>query len=125
MYHEKVDSGGRLSCSGTAAVTPFALLLFGGRIRVLHAEGRVAVDEWITFSAPAKTAILFREARASVARVLGALTAAGNTGEGIEADHGISRAQCDAIVASIVDVLSGEGVAAVLTAEEDRRGARR
>jgi ATP-dependent RNA helicase DHX57 len=53
-------------------VSAHALLLFGGSLRVDHTRGVLVMDEWLTFRAPAKTAVLIRNLR----RELDALFAA-------------------------------------------------
>ena len=44
-------------------VGSYALLLFGGDVRVLHDEGLVKVDDWATFQAPARIGVLVKELR--------------------------------------------------------------
>ena len=44
-------------------VSPYALLLFGGMIEVLHEKGQISVDKWIVFKSPARVGILARELR--------------------------------------------------------------
>ena len=51
-------------------VTPFPLLLFGGELKVRHAEHIVTVDKWIEFSAPPRTAVLFSQLREELNRLL-------------------------------------------------------
>ena len=48
----------------------YAVLLFGGEISVHHSEGLVRVDNWATFKAPARIAVLVRELRAEVGALL-------------------------------------------------------
>eukprot|EP00976_Prorocentrum_cordatum_P114998 1195935-Prorocentrum_minimum.AAC.1 len=45
------------------AVSPYALLLFGGPITVRHENSQVWVDQWIPLQAAAQTAVLFKELR--------------------------------------------------------------
>lgn len=51
-------------------VTPYPLLLFGGEIVVSHAEQTIAIDEWISFRAPPRTGVLFKQLRAELDRLL-------------------------------------------------------
>eukprot|EP00051_Salpingoeca_urceolata_P024555 m.433034 g.433034 ORF g.433034 m.433034 type:complete len:1131 (-) comp20247_c1_seq19:62-3454(-) len=52
------------------AVPPQSLLLFGGDIAVDHRAKTVTVDGWIRLQATARTAVLFRELREELQRVL-------------------------------------------------------
>jgi len=70
VYHERVQSSSVFIRDATP-VTPYQLLLFGGAIGVHVASGTVALDGgWASFTAPPKVAVLFREIRASLDRVL-------------------------------------------------------
>mmetsp|Transcript_24807 Transcript_24807/g.62515 ORF Transcript_24807/g.62515 Transcript_24807/m.62515 type:complete len:82 (-) Transcript_24807:115-360(-) len=51
-------------------VSAFAMLLFGGQLKVHHEEGVVKLDDWAVFKVPAKVAVLVRELRAEVATLL-------------------------------------------------------
>ena len=46
------------------------MLLFGGELKVRHAEHVVTVDKWIEFSAPPRTAVLFSQLREELNRLL-------------------------------------------------------
>lgn len=41
----------------------YALLLFGGKLEVLHEEGKITIDDWMRLSAPMKVGVLVRELR--------------------------------------------------------------
>jgi ATP-dependent RNA helicase DHX57 len=41
----------------------YALLLFGGKLTVLHEKGEILVDDWARLRAPAKVGVLVRELR--------------------------------------------------------------
>jgi len=47
-------------------VPAYAMLLFGGRIDVLHERGKIVVDKWMYFQAPARVGVLVRELRKSL-----------------------------------------------------------
>ena len=46
-------------------VSPYALLLFGGRgnLDIQHDRGKLVLDGWVHFSAPARVGLLVRELR--------------------------------------------------------------
>ena len=46
-----------------SAVSPLALLLFGGEVEVSHASGTVTIDGQISFESPGRVAVLVRELR--------------------------------------------------------------
>lgn len=107
VFHEKFHTT-RAYVSPTSVVSPYALLLFGGPLAVNHLANRAVVDEWIEFSCPARTAVLFREMRRRLNEVLadmiqrplvvGAATPAGEAHE--------------AVVDAIISLLKSEGVKA-------------
>ena len=69
VYYEKVLTS-RVFLRDSTMVTPYPLLLFGGELKVKHAEHLVAVDGWIEFGAPPRTAVLFRQLRDELNRLL-------------------------------------------------------
>lgn len=96
VFHEKFHTH-RAYVSPTSVVSPYALLLFGGPLVVDHLANRVVIDEWIEFTCPARTAVLFREMRKRLNEVLEVLVAkplAGLTGKDSEQE----AAAVDAIV---------------------------
>jgi ATP-dependent RNA helicase DHX57 len=54
----------------SSMVPAYALLLFGGEISVAHEKQSIAIDNWMHFEAPAKIAVLIRELRNQVDRLL-------------------------------------------------------
>lgn len=54
----------------SSMVPVFALLLFGGDIEVDHEKQLLRLDRWAEFKAPARIAVLVRELRAEVERLL-------------------------------------------------------
>jgi ATP-dependent RNA helicase DHX29 len=106
IFHEKFYTT-RAYIAPTSVVSPYALLLFGGPLVVDHLANRVVIDEWIEFTCPARTAVLFREMRKRLNEVLEVLVAkplAGLTGKDSE--------QETAVVDAIVSLLRGEEVKA-------------
>lgn len=61
-YFAKVKTS-RIYVRDATMVSPYALLLFGGEIDVLHQRGQISVDTWMYFKAPARVAVLVRELR--------------------------------------------------------------
>jgi Helicase associated domain (HA2)/Oligonucleotide/oligosaccharide-binding (OB)-fold len=60
----------KLYVRDVTAVSPFALLLFGGALHVYHKEGVVSVDEWLKFRITAKTATLVKHLRGQMEGML-------------------------------------------------------
>ena len=69
VYHERVQTTG-VYVRDCSTVTPYQLLLFGGKIEVRHAEGTLSLDRWATFKAPARVGVLLKEIRARLDGVL-------------------------------------------------------
>nr|CAB3484538.1 unnamed protein product [Digitaria exilis] len=58
----------------TSVVSPYSLLLFGGSMVIQHQTGVVVIDGWLRLSAPAQTAVLFKQLRITLDAVLKELT---------------------------------------------------
>ena len=56
-------------------VPPYALLLFGGEIVASLERGTLSLDGWAEFEAPARVAVLVRELRQGIDRLLAAKVA--------------------------------------------------
>lgn len=54
----------------SSMVPAFAMLLFGGDMKVYHEEGLVKLDEWAAFKVPARVAVLLQQLRSEVGRLL-------------------------------------------------------
>jgi ATP-dependent RNA helicase DHX57 len=54
----------------TSMVPGFAMLLFGGHLKVHHEEGVVRLDDWAVFKVSGKVAVLVRELRSEVGKLL-------------------------------------------------------
>jgi len=74
VYSEAVQTQ-RVYIRECTMVPPYALLLFGGDVDVRHEQGALTVDGWAAFEAPARVAVLVRELRAGVDRLLSAKVA--------------------------------------------------
>ena len=61
---------GKTYVRDVTAVSPLALLLFGGDVQVHHDKGTVTIDKEIAFEAPGRVAVLVRELRASLDKLL-------------------------------------------------------
>lgn len=60
----------KLYVRDATVVSPFALLLFGGALRVFHRQGVISVDEWLKFRITAKPATLVKHLRAQMENML-------------------------------------------------------
>ena len=69
VYHERVQTTG-VYVRDCSTVTPYQLLLFGGKIEVQHAGGTLSLDRWATFKAPARVGVLLKEIRGRLDGVL-------------------------------------------------------
>eukprot|EP00804_Cyclotella_cryptica_P008661 CCRYP_020114-RE/>CCRYP_020114-RE protein AED:0.18 eAED:0.18 QI:30/0.83/0.71/1/0.83/0.85/7/67/1794 len=68
-YHEIVKTS-KVFVRDCAAVSKFALLLFGGALKVYQNHGIVAVDEWLKFRIQAKPATLVKYLRNTIEALL-------------------------------------------------------
>ena len=71
VYSEAVHTA-KVYIRECTMVPPYALLLFGGDIGVNVQKGTLSLDGWAEFEAPPKVAVLVRELRAGVDRLLAA-----------------------------------------------------
>lgn len=71
VFHEMVRTTSVFLRDATP-VSPYQLMLFGGSISVQHGAGTVSLDRWITFAAPPKVAVLFKEIRGQLDALLAA-----------------------------------------------------
>lgn len=61
-YFSKVKTS-RTFVRDSTMVSPYAILLFGGKITIQHEKKQMTVDGWIVFKSPARVAVLARELR--------------------------------------------------------------
>ena len=69
VYCDKVETS-QVFVRDATLVSPYALMLFGGKLRVEHAERTITVDDWATFRAPAEIGTLMKLLRAELDRLL-------------------------------------------------------
>jgi ATP-dependent RNA helicase DHX57 len=69
VFTEKVKTS-KVFLRQSTMVPAYALLLFGGEIRVKHERQAITVDTWLQFEAPARIAVLIRELRMKVDSLL-------------------------------------------------------
>jgi ATP-dependent RNA helicase DHX57 len=69
VYSERVETA-RVYVRDNTMVGAYALLLFGGELSVDHERGRLTMDGWAEFNAPARIGVLVREMRGAVDRLL-------------------------------------------------------
>lgn len=62
--------GDKTYVKDVTAVSPLALLLFGGEVDVHHDKGTVTIDGKITFESPGRVAVPVRELRANLDKLL-------------------------------------------------------
>ena len=68
-YHDIVKTS-KIYVRDCTSVSEFALLLFGGSLKVYHTHGVVACDEWLKFRISAKPATLVKHLRAQMESML-------------------------------------------------------
>ncbi|KAF8714746.1 hypothetical protein HU200_027269 [Digitaria exilis] len=73
VFLEKVETT-KVFLRDTSVVSPYSLLLFGGSMVIQHQTGVVVIDGWLRLSAPAQTAVLFKQLRITLDAVLKELT---------------------------------------------------
>ncbi|XP_020527145.1 DExH-box ATP-dependent RNA helicase DExH7, chloroplastic isoform X1 [Amborella trichopoda] len=72
VYLEKVETS-KVFLRDTSVISPYSILLFGGPINVHHQTGLVTIDGWLRLTAPAQTAVLFKELRLALRSILNEL----------------------------------------------------
>ena len=84
-------------------MTPYQLLLFGGKIQVQHAAGTLSLDRWASFKAPPRVGVLLKEIRTRLDRVLS---------DKIERPNEDVQATGGPLVAAILQLLNSEPITA-------------
>ena len=102
VYHERVQTTS-VFVRDCSTVTPYQLLLFGGKIAVQHAAGTLSLDKWAQFKAPARVGVLLKEIRARLDRVLS---------DKIERPHEDVQATGGPLVEAILQLLNTEPMTA-------------
>ena len=98
VYHERVQTAS-IFMRDCTSVTPYQLLLFGGKIDVQHSAGTIRMDGWATFEANARIGVLLKEIRAALDGLLR---------EKIENPDVEENARGETIVATILQLLNSE-----------------
>ena len=62
VYTDLVETS-KLFVRQCSMAPAYALLLFGGKLNVVHEKGQIEVDDWVRLRAPAKVGVLVRELR--------------------------------------------------------------
>jgi hypothetical protein len=73
IYFEKMGTDRSVSISNTAFISPFCLMLFGSKMKVLHIQRKVMIDDWMEISVAAKTGVIFREVHDHLSDILAAV----------------------------------------------------
>lgn len=87
FYHEKVKTSA-VFVRDCTPVEPYALLLFGGRLRVYHRQQVVTVDEWIQLRSHPQVGVLVKRLRQGLddllrEKIMDPTAPVGDTGERI------------------------------------------
>ncbi|XP_065871411.1 DExH-box ATP-dependent RNA helicase DExH7, chloroplastic [Euphorbia lathyris] len=69
VFLEKVETN-KVFLRDTTIISPFSILLFGGCINIQHQTGLVTIDGWLKVTAPAQSAVLFKELRSALHSLL-------------------------------------------------------
>jgi HrpA-like RNA helicase len=69
VFHEKVKTS-QVYVRDATAVSPFALLLFGGAVQVEHLKGMVTLDNWLRFSVAAQHGVLIVAMRGKLMTIM-------------------------------------------------------
>ena len=69
VYYSKQQTA-KLYLRDVSLVSPMALLLFGGELGVQHEQQNIVIDGHITLAAPARVAVLVREMRTELQKLL-------------------------------------------------------
>jgi ATP-dependent RNA helicase DHX57 len=69
VYTEKFETS-KVFLRDTTCVAPYGILLFGGKLEVLHSEGIMTVGDFATFRAPARVGVLIKQLRGLLRNML-------------------------------------------------------
>ena len=70
---QSLQAGGgspKVVARAVSMASPYAMLLFGGELDVVHERGLVRVGGWAEYAAPARVAVLVRRLRGGLGRAL-------------------------------------------------------
>mmetsp|Transcript_21181 Transcript_21181/g.58791 ORF Transcript_21181/g.58791 Transcript_21181/m.58791 type:complete len:1160 (+) Transcript_21181:1213-4692(+) len=71
LFTEMVETS-KVFVRDSSMVPAFAMLLFGGSMKVFHEEGLVKLDGWAAFKVPARVSVLLQQLRAEIDNLLAA-----------------------------------------------------
>ncbi|PRP88185.1 DEAD/DEAH box helicase [Planoprotostelium fungivorum] len=69
IFHQKMQTS-KVFVSDSSTISHYPLLLFGGDIQVFHKDEQIVIDKWIRFLAPARIAVLVKEIRLELDKLL-------------------------------------------------------
>uniref|UniRef100_A0A7S3DCS6 DEAD-box helicase OB fold domain-containing protein n=1 Tax=Palpitomonas bilix TaxID=652834 RepID=A0A7S3DCS6_9EUKA len=69
VYHEKVKTT-KVYLRDSCSISPFAVILFGGKLSVDHQGGTIAIDSWIKFAMSPKDAVRLKRLRHELDSIL-------------------------------------------------------
>lgn len=69
VFHEKVKTT-KIYIRDSTIIGNYALLLFGGEIKIDHQKQEISLDQWMRFDAPVKVGVLINKLRRELDRVL-------------------------------------------------------
>ena len=69
VFHEKVKTS-QVYVRDATVVSPFAILLFGGKVEVAHLKGEVTLDNWLRFSVAAQHAVMIKAMREKLMKIM-------------------------------------------------------
>eukprot|EP00300_Choanocystis_sp_HF-7_P022430 c21694_g1_i1.p1 GENE.c21694_g1_i1~~c21694_g1_i1.p1 ORF type:complete len:362 (+),score=72.31 c21694_g1_i1:159-1244(+) len=95
-YFEKFKTA-KVFLRDATVVSPYALMLFGGQIRVHHESSRLTIDGWLALKSPAKASVLFAELRREMDRLLQ-----------LKVEDPRTEIACSPAVRGIVELLTAE-----------------
>ena len=70
LVYSEIMKTSKIMVRDCSMVPCYSVLIFGGKVNVEHDRGILVVDDWAKFKAPAKIAILVREMRQLVNKLL-------------------------------------------------------
>ena len=111
LFHEKVKTT-KVYVRDATMVGPYALLLFGGKVKVDHERASALCDGWIRFRAAPRVAVLFKALRAELDGLLMQKIAA--------PELNIAKKSGD-LVETIVELLESERAVVAEARAEERR----
>jgi HrpA-like RNA helicase len=69
VYHEKIKTT-KIYIRDSTLIGNYALLLFGGEIKIDHQKQELSIDQWMRFDAPVKVGVLINKLRRELDRIM-------------------------------------------------------